>query len=185
MNLPKAEDRWGGCWKLSNHTGKSWNYRKVVARVLHAPLWRVGSCVAADETQRMGGFRVVPSIHTPCADDDSPYDLQQRKTHKQLVLFSCFYFFFYSIFSLIVSINSSSCWQWRWNDEVVIFGWVGWSLVVCQVYLTEKVRERWHISTYDDGAQGQVDQSTRCTTSSSFSRYLWYTLTTPKEVDRD
>jgi hypothetical protein len=51
--------------------------------------------VIAGKTQRIGGFGAVSPLRTAYANGDSHCDLQQRKSHKHLVLFSLFLFFVY------------------------------------------------------------------------------------------
>jgi hypothetical protein len=77
----------------------------VVARVLHAPLPLVacGFMCRRRQNPRMGGFRAVSPIHTPCVNDDSPCAFKKEKHTSSWFYFPSFlfYFFFYSIFSLI------------------------------------------------------------------------------------
>jgi uncharacterized membrane protein len=56
--------------------------------------------VIAGKTQRISGSRAVSPFRTPYANGDSHCDLQQRKSHKHLVLFSLFLLLFIFLFNL-------------------------------------------------------------------------------------
>jgi len=64
--------------------------------------------VIASKTQRIGGFGAVSPLRTTYANGDSHCDLQQRKSHKHLVLFSLFLFLFIFLFNLFFYLFQST-----------------------------------------------------------------------------